>query len=77
MLCSYVLRYTYDDAEAVQNALFQRKIEVPIKVLSENLYVRFFEALSTWILQIRRVVNVIKGTGAGYGGRVYCITKGV
>eukprot|EP00439_Symbiodinium_sp_Y106_P031667 s5183_g3.t2 len=33
-------RYTYDDAEAVQNALFQRRIEVPVKVLSGNLYVR-------------------------------------
>ncbi|CAE7029039.1 unnamed protein product [Symbiodinium sp. CCMP2592] len=32
--------YTYDDAEAVQNALFQRRIEVPVKVLSGNLYAR-------------------------------------
>ena len=35
------VRYTYDAAEAVQNALFQRRIEVPVKVLSGNLYVRF------------------------------------
>lgn len=33
-------QYTYDAAEAVQNALFQRRIEVPVKVLSGNLYVR-------------------------------------
>ena len=38
-------RCTYDDAEAVQNALFQRKIEVPVKVLSEQLYVRVQSAL--------------------------------
>lgn len=32
--------FTYEHAEAVQNALFNRSIEVPVKVLSGRLYVR-------------------------------------
>lgn len=32
--------YTYIHAEVIQNELYQRRIEVPVKVLSGNLYVR-------------------------------------
>lgn len=39
-LQSHLGMYTYEHAEAVQNALFQRQIEVPVKVLSGRLYVR-------------------------------------
>lgn len=34
------LRQTYEEAEAVQNALYTRNIEVPVKALSGKLYVR-------------------------------------
>ncbi|CAK9076072.1 Putative L-cysteine desulfhydrase 1 (OsL-CDes1) (L-CDes1) [Durusdinium trenchii] len=33
-------RLTYEEAEAVQNALYTRNIEVPVKALSGKLYVR-------------------------------------
>ncbi|CAE7461073.1 dcakd [Symbiodinium pilosum] len=62
-------RCTYDDAEAVQNALFQRKIEVPVKVLSEQLYVRIsahiynhieeYETLRDAVLELQRMETLL------------------
>lgn len=55
--------YAYEHAEAVQNALFRRRIEVPVKALSGRLYVRIsahiynvieeYEVLRDAILEIK------------------------
>ncbi|CAJ1392814.1 unnamed protein product [Effrenium voratum] len=56
-------RHGYDEAELVQNALYARKIEVPVKALSGKLYVRVsahiynhieeYETLRDAVLELR------------------------
>lgn len=56
--------FTYEHAEALQNALFSRRIEVPVKALSGRLYVRIsahiynyideYEVLQDAVLELAR-----------------------
>lgn len=39
------MRLSYDEAEMVQNALYAKNIEVPVKALSGKLYVRHLGAI--------------------------------
>merc|ERR1711933_60473 len=60
--------FQYPHAEAVQNALFKRNVEVPVKVLSGRLYVRIsahiyneladYEVLRDAVLELASAVEV-------------------
>ncbi|CAJ1356161.1 unnamed protein product, partial [Effrenium voratum] len=47
-------RHGYDEAELVQNALYARKIEVPVKALSGKLYVRSLAETKFQLAQVSR-----------------------
>jgi len=51
--------YTYEQAEVVQNALFRRKIEVPVKALSGRLYVRISAHIYNSIEEYEELRDVV------------------
>lgn len=60
--------YTYTHAEAVQNKLFQQRIEVPVKVLSGDLYVRIsahiYNHVDEYAVLQEAIIEMRDGTGS-------------
>lgn len=55
----------YEHAEAVQNALFRRSIEVPVKALSGKLYVRISAHIYNHIEEYEVLRDAVLGLAAG------------